>query len=178
MDKQTLRKMIREQKKALTEEQIETASRKLAEQLFSHPAYRTAKSVYAYLAYNQEVRTADIIERALAEGKRVAVPKVMGNEMEFIWINSQSQISAGYRNIPEPDSGSAADDESALVITPGIAFDKKGNRYGYGGGFYDRYLKDHPYHTTLALCYEFQLFEYLDADAHDIPVNYVLFQEI
>mgnify|MGYP000168599722 CR=1 FL=1 len=68
----------------------------------------------------------------------------------------------------------AADDETALVLMPGLAFDPEGHRCGYGGGFYDKYLAAHPKHVTLALCYGFQMFSHLDTDAFDIPVQYVI----
>ena len=70
-----------------------------------------------------------------------------------------------------------ADDETALVLMPGIAFDPEGHRCGYGGGFYDKYLAAHSQHPTLALCYGFQMLRHLDTDAHDIPVDFVLSQD-
>ena len=57
---------------------------------------------------------------------------------------------------------------------PGLAFDPDGRRLGYGGGFYDRFLAEQPQHPTLALCYDFQMFDHLDTDAHDIPVDAVI----
>lgn len=76
MEKTELRRLIRQKKRALTPEQIETASDRLAERLFRHPLYRQAHTVYLYLSCNQEVRTAPILRRALADGKRVAAPCV------------------------------------------------------------------------------------------------------
>lgn len=79
MDKQALRAEIRAKKRAMTPAQIEAASDRLAELLFAHPAYQAAKSLYGYLSYNQEVRTAKILQQAQKDGKRVAVPKVFGD---------------------------------------------------------------------------------------------------
>ena len=76
MDKKALRTQIRAQKRAMTEEMIAEKSRRLGELFCSCQAYRRAKTIYGYLPYNQEVRTVQILERALADGKRVAVPKV------------------------------------------------------------------------------------------------------
>lgn len=99
--------------------------------------------------------------------------------MIFIWLDDLSRVELGYCNIPEPiDDGPEAFDETALVMMPGLAFDPAGHRCGYGGGFYDRYLEQHPGHPTLAMCYGFQMFEHLDTDPHDIPVDYVLSQEV
>ena len=179
MDKKALRAEIKAKKRAMTEEQIAAISDALAQQLYAPPAYKEAKSIFGYLSYNQEVRTMPMLERAQKDGKRVAVPKVIGDTMIFIWLDDLSRIELGYCNIPEPiDNGPEAVDETALVMMPGLAFDPTGRRCGYGGGFYDRYLEQHPNHPTLAMCYGFQMFDELETDPHDIPVNYVLSQEV
>lgn len=175
MDKKALRAEIRAKKRALTEEQIDRASAELCRRMAEHPAYREASSLYGYLSYNQEVRTRAILEQAQRDGKRVAVPKVFGDTMKFIWLDDLDAVSLGYCNIPEPTAdGPEANDENALVLMPGLAFDPEGHRCGYGGGFYDRYLEQHTEHKLLALCFDFQMYEHLDTDAHDIPVDVVL----
>ena len=179
MDKKALRAEIKAKKRAMTEAQIVATSEALAQQLYAHPAYQNAKAIFGYLPYNQEVRTTPMLEQAQKDGKRVAVPKVIGDSMIFIWLDDLSRIELGYCNIPEPiDDGPEALDETALVMMPGLAFDPTGRRCGYGGGFYDRYLEQHPDHPTIAMCYGFQMFEELETDPHDIPVNYVLSQEV
>ena len=179
MDKKALRAEIKAKKRAMTEEQIAATSDALAQQLYAHPAYKEAKSIFGYLSYNQEVRTMPMLEQAQKDGKRVAVPKVIGDTMIFIWLDDLSRVELGYCSIPEPiDNGPEAIDETALVMMPGLAFDPTGRRCGYGGGFYDRYLEQHPNHPTIAMCYGFQMFDHLDTDPHDIPVNYVLSQEV
>lgn len=175
MDKAALRRQIREQKRAMTEEQIEAAGARLAELFAATEQYRNAKTIYGYLPYNQEVRTVPMLERALKEGKRVAVPKVYGDEMKFIYMTDLSQIEKGYAGIPEPiDDEPVADDPAALVLMPGLAFTEKGDRMGYGGGFYDKFLAAEPGHPTVALCYAFQVLEQLPTEQYDIPVDLVL----
>lgn len=178
MDKQALRKMIREKKRAMTEAQIEQASARLAQLLYSSPLYRQATTIYGYLPYNQEVRTVPMLEQALAEGKRVAVPKVYGDEMRFLYIDDLSRVEKGYAGIPEPiDDGPLAEDPTALVLMPGLAFDRAGHRIGYGGGFYDKFLSAEPDHPTLALCYGFQMLDELPTEEFDIPVDCVLWAD-
>lgn len=175
MDKTALRKAIRKQKRAMTPEQIEEKSRLLGEKFAASEAYRRAKTIYGYLPYNQEVRTVPMLERALRDGKRVAVPKVYGDTMKFIYMTDLSQVEKGYAGIPEPIADApVADDETALVLMPGLAFDPKGHRIGYGGGFYDKFLASEPAHPTLALCYDFQMLPQLDTEEFDIPVDTVL----
>ena len=175
MDKKALRSEIRQKKRAMTEEQIESKSAALGVLFRDCPLYRQAKTVYGYLPYNQEVRTVPILKQALADGKQVAVPKVYGDTMRFLYITDLSQIAPGYAGIPEPVAdGPAADDPTALVLMPGLAFDPQGHRIGYGGGFYDRFLEAEPLHPTVALCYDFQLLPHLDTEEHDVPVDCVL----
>lgn len=175
MDKRQLRQFIREKKRAMTPEQIELASKKLTELFLATEEYRAAKTIYGYLPYNQEVRTIPLLRQALLDGKQVAVPKVYGDEMRFILLPDLDRVTRGYSGIPEPvDDGPVADDPTALVLMPGLAFDKDGRRIGYGGGFYDKFLAAEPTHPTVALCYEFQIVPHIPAEEFDIPVGRVL----
>ena len=175
MNKSELRSMIRAKKRAMTEEMIVAKSEALARQFYETEEYRNAKSIYGYLPYNQEVRTVPMLEQALRDGKRVAVPKCYGDEMRFLWMEDLNQVEKGYAGIPEPIADEpVADDATALVLMPGLAFDREGHRIGYGGGFYDKFLAQETGHPTLALCYDFQMQEQLDTEEFDIPVDKVL----
>ncbi len=175
MDKNALRQHIKALKRAMTQEQIQAASQRLGELFVQSQAYQNATTIYGYLPYNQEVRTVPMLQKALEDGKKVAVPKCCGEEMRFIYLEDLSQVEKGYCGIPEPIAdGPVAQDPRALVLMPGLAFDKEGHRIGYGGGFYDKFLASEPGHPTLALCYEFQMLDKLDTEAFDIPVDTVL----
>ena len=175
MDKKELRQQIRQRKRAMTEEEINTASERLGVLLAESSLYRQAKTLYGYLPYNQEVRTVPMLQRALEDGKRVAVPKCYGDEMRFIYLDDLSQVEKGYCGIPEPIAdGPVADDPTALVLMPGLAFDPQGHRIGYGGGFYDKFLASEPEHPTVALCYDYQMLPQLDTEEFDVPVDCVL----
>ena len=161
MDKRQLRQFIREKKRAMTPEQIELASKKLTELFLATEEYRAAKTIYGYLPYNQEVRTIPLLRQALL--------------MRFILLPDLDRVARGYSGIPEPiDDGPVADDPTALVLMPGLAFDKDGRRIGYGGGFYDKFLTAEPTHPTVALCYEFQIVPHIPAEEFDVPVGRVL----
>ena len=176
MDKKALRREIGAKKRALSVADIESRSAILADKLYKTTQYRDCQSLYAYLSFNQEVRTNPIIEQAWADGKRVAVPKVVGDEMVFIWIDSFEGLAPqGAFHIMEPiEDGPVADDERALILMPGLAFDPQGHRVGYGGGYYDRFLENEPDHPLVALCYDFQLYDRLEVEAHDVPVDVVI----
>lgn len=178
MDKKALRRQIREKKRAMTPEQILNASKCLAEKFLATSQYAKAKTIYGYLPYNQEVRTELILQRALEDGKRVAVPKVYGDEMRFIYITGFERLENSDMGIPEPiDDVPVAEDPNALVLMPGLAFDKEGHRVGYGGGYYDKYLSKEPGHPTVALCYDFQMMPKLDTEEFDVPVDLVIWAE-
>ena len=148
MDKKALRAAIRQQKRAMTEEEITQRSEKLAELFLASQPYRDAKTIYGYLPYNQEVRTVPMLEQALKDGKRVAVPKCYGDEMKFIYLDDLTLVEKGYAGIPEPIAdGPIGDDETALVLMPGMAFDAQGHRIGYGGGFYEHPILDAEWRT-------------------------------
>ena len=177
MDKKELRRKIREQKRNMTAEEIAEASRKLAEQFYATSYYQNAAVIYGYLPYNQEVRTVPILEQALRDGKKVAVPKVYGDTMRFLYMDDLSLVAPSDLGIPEPMADApVAEDETALVIMPGLAFDKAGNRMGYGGGFYDKFLAQEPHHPTVALCYGFQMVDSIPTEDYDIPVDLVLWE--
>ena len=175
MNKKELRARIRQQKRAMTEEQIASKSARLGELFVTSEAYKNAATIYGSLPYNQEVRTVPMLEQAHRDGKRVAVPKCYGDEMRFIYLEDLNAVAPGYAGIPEPIAdGPVADDKTALVLMPGMAFDPQGHRIGYGGGFYDKFLASEPGHPTLALCYDFQMLEHLETEEFDIPVDTVL----
>ena len=105
--------------------------------------------------------------------------RLFTEEEKFLYLDDLTKVSTGYAGIPEPIAdGPVADDETALVLMPGLAFDPQGHRIGYGGGFYDKFLAAEPNHPTLALCYEFQLLPELDTEEHDIPVDTVLWRRL
>lgn len=174
LTKPDLRKRIRQHRQTMSMEQIAKKSRDLCEMVCATQLYRDARTVYGYLPFRQEVDLRPLLERAMAEGKAVALPKCSGQQMCFIRMKDLTLVQFGAFGAPEPVADAPVDqDAEALVILPGLAFDHQGFRVGYGGGFYDRYLADHPHHPTIGLCFDFQLLEALPRDAHDIPADMV-----
>ena len=144
-EKRLIRKQIFAVRKQCTDQQIEDWSRRLTKQVLKLPQFLQADRIMAYADYNHEVMTRFIIEEAWKAGKEVAVPKVVGKDMIFYRLTDFSQLAPGYFGIPEPVGSEAVDWEDALMIMPGVAFDRENHRVGYGGGFYDRFLEKHPH---------------------------------
>lgn len=183
MDKKTARQLVRTKKKQMTLEDIKEKSQKILERIATQAWFLQTDCIYCYVSYNQEVMTQPLIARALREGKQVAVPKVIGKEMEFFYISSLEDLEEGYQGIPEPKGNDKADpvaDRKAgkrnLMILPGLAFDDQGNRVGYGGGFYDRYLEKYQEAEFLktALAFDFQVVEELEMEDCDQKVDKVI----
>ena len=177
MNKKEIRAMIRDKKKYLSVEEIAAYSDKECDILCNNIVYKDASVIYLYLAYNQEIITTTLIERAWNDGKAVAVPKCYeDNRMEFHRIYSFDDVEPGMYDIPEPISGEIVEDEEVLILMPGLAFDGNFNRIGYGGGYYDRYLerKQNCNFVKVAFAYDFQLLEHIDTDDHDYKVDMII----
>ena len=130
--------------------------------------------VCPYVSYNQELATLDFIKYLLQEKKRVAVPKIIGTEMEFCLIHSFSDLKPGAYGILEPENTEILKESEALIIMPGLAFDQEKNRIGYGGGYYDKYLKKHKEYYKIALAYDFQIFESIETEDFDIKPDIIV----
>lgn len=166
--KQAIRKRIFALRKTCPDEQIEKWSREITEKVTALPAFKRAERILAYADYNHEVMTRFIIEEAWKAGKEVAVPKVEGKNMTFYLLKDFGQLKPGYFGIPEPEGEIAADWEKALMIMPGVAFDRENHRVGYGGGFYDRYLEKRPDILSVAVAFSFQMLQEVPTEPTDI----------
>lgn len=166
--KQSIRKQVRRLRDQQTAVEIEEKSRMICERIAGTEQFQKAECIYTYVGCKNEVMTQPLIETAWKLGKRVAVPKVCGRDMIFGVLTNFEQLEEGYFGIPEPTELIPAEDEYALMIMPGVAFDRMRRRVGYGGGFYDRYLAAHTHHMTIAAAFEFQLFEEVPWEDTDI----------
>ena len=182
MEKKEIRALMRARKKELTPEFVADYSRAATELFCAQDFYRDAQALYAYLTFNEELRTDYLIRRAWADGKRVAAPRVLGKGvMEFYWIDSLDDgfIPSAF-GVPEPpeDPEKLADAQDVLLLMPGLAFDRAHNRVGYGGGFYDRYIERYRAKGTRfylpALAYDFQIVDGIPANDYDIKVDAIL----
>jgi hypothetical protein len=110
----------------MSEEEISLRSEKLGMLFLQSEAYKNAETVYGYLPYNQEVRTVPMLEQALRDGKRVAVPKVYGDTMKFIYLEDLSRVAKSDMGIPEPVADvPVAEDKTALENIRVVAVDRK-----------------------------------------------------
>lgn len=152
----------------------------IKEQLFSLAEFQQAPVLFFFSSFRSEVSTSAQIAEALSLGKRVILPSVdsLNKELRLYEIKQLSELSAGYMGIPEPAVAEERErdiNDVTLVIMPGAAFDPKGNRLGYGGGYYDRLLSRLRRRIPLvALAYEEQLVDSLPSGPHDIRVHMIV----
>lgn len=167
--KKAIRDKIKKKRASLPLEEQQAKSKKIIDTLASHPLYKHAEEIYCYVSFGGEVDTREFVESSLKMGKKVAVPKILVNNlMEFYYINSLKELTEGHYGILEPPPVKKAPGNCALMVMPGVAFDKRGGRIGYGKGYYDEYLKHHPSLRRIALAFELQCMESLPREAHDI----------
>ena len=173
--KNKLRKEILDHRFNLAPSERKRKSREIESRLFSMPEFRDATVIMFFASIQSEVETHAMIRHALAEGKRIVLPKVAGKHLEAREIrNFDQDTSPGMWGIPEPDAGGhVSADDISLIIVPGAAFDESGHRIGYGAGYYDKHL-EHYQGMTIALAFELQIVAAAHAKAHDVPVKKIV----
>jgi 5-formyltetrahydrofolate cyclo-ligase len=145
--------------------EIAKRSKTIQEFVIKSKEFETAKVVGTYYALGSEVTTELIIKRAKILGKKIALPRVEEDKITFYELSSMKSLIRSRFGILEPSPYEQMSDIDILIV-PGIAFDKKGNRLGYGMGFYDRLLSCKRT-FSIGLAYSFQLLENLPHDKYD-----------
>jgi 5-formyltetrahydrofolate cyclo-ligase len=173
--KAAIRKRVLDARFALSAAERRSRSAEIERALFSLPEFSGTPVVMFFASFQSEVETHHMIRRALAHGKRVVLPKVRGKELALLEIgNFDRDVQPGAWGIPEPETGRpVALSDIGLIIVPGSVFDERGNRIGYGAGFYDRLLSAYR-GPTVALAFEVQIVPAVPADAHDVPVKKIV----
>jgi len=178
--KAVIRKVILDLRDALAPEERGSRSIVIKESLFKLPQFLSAQSVMFYVSFRSEVETHAMIREALASGKTVVVPATDMKNRSLALSRLEdfdTDLAPGTWGIlePKPDKirpFSCRDID--LVIAPGAAFSEKGWRIGYGGGFYDRLLKESG-KNACALAFELQIVSDIPHDPQkDVPVNCII----
>lgn len=173
----TKKELRQQQKVALMTEPAskrEFEEKKLYELLFKKTEWQTAQTIATTLSTDFELNTMPIIAEAWEEKKRVAVPKIINHQMIFVEIDSKTRYQVGKLNIKEPINNSSHPIQDIdLVIVPGLAFTKKGQRLGFGAGYYDKFLQQYS-GKTVSLALTTQLVDDLPIEVHGQVVQMVL----
>lgn len=178
--KKRLRKRVLAASIRLDRAQVEGGGQAILEKVLRLEAYRRAKLVHTYVSSKKnEVDTRALIRTCLAQGKRVAVPVVTpsAKTMAHALIDGLDQLVAGPWGLAQPDPAAArwlpAKPQPDLVVVPGLAFDRRGQRIGRGGGYYDRFLAQ-VQTVKIGLCYDSLVLDSIPGEPHDVPVDLVV----
>lgn len=164
---------------------IQLASSEIAKAIFDMRWYQDAKTIFCYMNMGNEVITEDIIERAIKDGKRVAIPRCLGGGiMEsrlYLTPKNRYELVEGVLGIREPDEDNplVLPETIDLVIAPCLTCDRNGNRLGHGAGYYDRYLSTQNglRAPKVCLCFSKILAENVCTDINDIKMDAVVTEE-
>lgn len=177
-DKGEIRKKILKIRAELLTEDIKLWSVSICNIIRVMDIYHASDDICLYMPVRNEVDVSYLIENSRKDGKRIWLPAVRGGSMEFYRYEKETLLSEGAYGILEPENGEKLmPKESTLVVMPGAAFSEDHDRIGYGGGYYDYFLHEHPYCKTLAVCYDFQIFPQLPCDEHDIKPDIIVSNE-
>lgn len=178
-EKKVLRNKILEIRDSLNNNEKELIDNKIFNELINTDLYKRSINIFIYISFSNEINTKNIIEKAFKDKKNVFIPKVYKDDklMKAIKLNSIDELKKNSMGILEPidDSNYIEKENIDLIVVPGVVFDKECNRIGYGGGYYDRYLKDiKSKKNKIALAYDLQIVDKIESEVHDIKVDYII----
>lgn len=173
-EKQELRREFKKRRVDMTAEEVSSLSEKICAHILRDPLFMEAEYILAYHPLGNEADIRQVVKEAWKQKKHVAFPKVFGDEMRFFEVESFAQLHPGCFGVMEPEETHPAEWENALMLTPGVAFDRNGGRMGFGKGYYDRYLSKYPECTTLGVSYELQVAEQIPTEPLDVPLAYLV----
>lgn len=177
MDKVKIRsKMLRFRNQMKPSERL-SRSRKIAEKLEDFAVFKKAQHVLLYYSHNGEVDTLELLDRYV-ETKQLYLPVLKGkSHFQAIPIKPPLKLVKSFEGVLEPvgiEPSSLYDQQIEIVITPGVAFDRKGNRLGMGKGYYDRYFQHHHSVIKIALAYEEQVLDNVPKDPYDVTIDFII----
>jgi 5-formyltetrahydrofolate cyclo-ligase len=179
--KQYMRRLIRAVRRGLSEAERLAHSRRVWERVAALPCYQRARVVLGYMAFDHEVLTDGLMQQTMVSGKQLVLPMVLGDRQDmalYVIEDLGCDVAPGYRGILEPQpqrTRAVAPETLELALIPGIAFDLRGGRLGFGTGFYDRLLSRLPQGIpTVGLAFDFQVIPRLPCQPHDMLLEAIV----
>ncbi len=178
-EKKLLRNNILLKRNSLDKDIKENIDYQIYNKLITSDLYLDSKTIFIYLSFGSELDTKTIINKALMDGKKVYIPKIYKADKSMRAVNLESfkDLKKNSMGILEPidDSNYIEKENIDLIIVPGAVFDFNGNRIGYGGGYYDRYLEDiKEINNKVVLAYDLQIVDFINPEPHDISFDYIV----
>lgn len=185
INKNTIRKLMLNQRSTLSDDLVKQLSIKAQQNLIRTNYWQNAKSIAIYMAKEKEISTIKLLNDAWNRKVPIYLPRTNKEKkgyMDFVKCSSLNDLVLGAFKILEPNEHlpNLTDTKAPLpdiFILPGLAFDHKGIRLGYGKGYYDRYLHENTNSFYIGLCYNFQYIEHIECDTWDKKVNAICTDE-
>ncbi len=188
-EKEALRTRMKEVRAAIPADVREDENKAITNILLNTSLYETAAFILTYVSCGTEVDTTAFIRQAIRDGKKVYVPKVLGNHtMDFFLCEDLGRLRRNKLGILEPEADpeilfpynthiSLDSAENCMILVPGLAFDSKLGRIGFGGGYYDRYLAHFCKKMSIGMAFNEQIIEEVPMGQEDVPVDLVVTPE-
>lgn len=176
MNKQEVRDLVKKKRNLASEQDLKQWNDRIKESLETLIEYQNSNTIFFYVSFGREVDTLELIKEALNQGKKVIVPYYNGNGYSLSYVTEFEDLELGRFGILEPKKErihEASLNSIDFIVVPGLGFDLKGNRIGYGEGNYDDFMKKIKAHK-IALCYEFQIFKEIPHNEHDVCVDIIV----
>ncbi|MDE6341585.1 MAG: 5-formyltetrahydrofolate cyclo-ligase [Muribaculaceae bacterium] len=175
MEKSEIRRKIRNMRQMLSEMEKQSAAEEVFSRLEKTAAFMMADTILMYHSLPDELSTISFLKK-WRDRKRFFLPRVNGVNLEILPYE-ETRLELGSFHIEEPTGNDVADvDDIELMVVPAVAFDRRGNRLGRGKGFYDRLLATSRA-TKVGVGYDFQLFDSLPVEPHDVAMDMVITQK-
>ena len=175
-EKANLRKILLEKRDSSSYDFIKIASVQIHGNLKQIEVYNKANSIACYFPIGSEVRTQDIIQEILSEGKKLSLPKVIGDNLSFRQITDFENLEKSSFSIMEPKAECPLIDEIEVILVPTIGITRQGIRLGYGYGYYDRFLSSSNA-NTIALTYSKQIVKAIPHSDKDVKIDFVVTED-
>lgn len=176
IDKQLIRKQVQNKRDSLSLTEKSTLDRNLCNILIKLIDAKKTKVVHTYLPIKSEVNIYPVIDYMLSNNITVVAPKALpGMEMSNLILSSLSDLENGVFGTKHPTGNNIYHGQYDIIIVPGLAFDKNNNRIGYGGGYYDMFLKSNQKALKVALAYPFQVFNEIPFEFHDEKLDLIIY---
>ncbi|MGV8084987.1 MAG: 5-formyltetrahydrofolate cyclo-ligase [Candidatus Bilamarchaeum sp.] len=162
---------------SMSEKEVSEKSSIICENLTAIPEIQSSKIIAAYFPIRNEVDIKPFIIWCIKKKKTVLLPVTKKDEIQFCKIDSLSNLKEGKFGIFEPKDKYSFDGEIDVILVPGVCFDEKMHRLGYGKGYYDKFLKNSSSYK-IGICYAFQVVSELPIETFDVPLEEVVTEDI
>jgi len=169
-----LRKIMLEKRNEMPQQERDVLSGKICSKLWSYILENKIEIIHSYLTMGSEVNVLPLLQKALDHGLKVVVPKTLKKrQMQNLVLTDLKHMETGIFGTYHPKDAEEYRGNYDLIIVAGLAFDERGYRVGYGGGYYDTFLAEQVTAKKVGICYPFQMIEKVPFEEHDVRLDVI-----